>query len=341
MEGVNNEIGNQRRMRIENPFTLKVGQVFTGFGIGCGVGIGVGRPINMGAIPVVNQVMGATRGATDAFSGVGRHVNDALRKLGAKNIEAGIGCGVGFGHGFGVGLAVKPGVVQKIQYCIVQTTTKMMMKFGILPNIPIGKDIIPPSLSSTVQGIIPPSLSSTGQGILSPSLQSGMSMTNEPSSQNTTGSVLQLATKLVEQTSYGLAGDATSNTGSTSGASTSKSSQGTSLVSQTGKVVTNILHDLTSTEGGNEVNELAERLRSENNMLHVILNHEQIIQELKEENEKLRQVLVEDLNIPPCKLQTSNSSRYTSPSEDCSSYSNRQRSPCEDCFDCRRKERKR
>lgn len=131
-----------------------------------------------------------------------------------------------------------------------------MMKFGILPNIPIGKDIIPPSLSSTVQGIIPPSLSSTGQGILSPSLQSGMSMTNEPSSQNTTGSVLQLATKLVEQTSYGLAGDATSNTGSTSGASTSKSSQGTSLVSQTGKVVTNILHDLTSTEGGNEVNEL-------------------------------------------------------------------------------------
>ncbi|CBI29523.3 unnamed protein product, partial [Vitis vinifera] len=90
-------------MRIENPFTLKVGQVFTGFGIGCGVGIGVGRPINMGAIPVVNQVMGATRGATDAFSGVGRHVNDALRKLGAKNIEAGIGCGVGFGHGFGVG----------------------------------------------------------------------------------------------------------------------------------------------------------------------------------------------------------------------------------------------
>lgn len=31
-----------------NPFTLKVGQVFTGFGIGCGVGIGVGRPLNLG-----------------------------------------------------------------------------------------------------------------------------------------------------------------------------------------------------------------------------------------------------------------------------------------------------
>lgn len=45
-------VANERRasggIRIENPFTLKVGQVFTGFGIGCGVGIGVGRPINLG-----------------------------------------------------------------------------------------------------------------------------------------------------------------------------------------------------------------------------------------------------------------------------------------------------
>ncbi|BFG16865.1 hypothetical protein CerSpe_031390 [Prunus speciosa] len=102
-------VANERRpsggIRIENPFTLKVGQVFTGFGIGCGVGIGVGRPINLGAIPVLNQVMGATRGATDALSGVSRHVNNSLRKLGAKNIEAGIGCGVGIGHGFGVGMS--------------------------------------------------------------------------------------------------------------------------------------------------------------------------------------------------------------------------------------------
>lgn len=29
--------------------------------------------------------------------------------VGAKNIEAGVGCGVGFGHGFGVGMHV--------QYC--------------------------------------------------------------------------------------------------------------------------------------------------------------------------------------------------------------------------------
>ena len=41
----------RQRMRFENPFALKVGQVFTGFGIGCGVGIGVGRPLNLGIIP--------------------------------------------------------------------------------------------------------------------------------------------------------------------------------------------------------------------------------------------------------------------------------------------------
>ena len=35
-------------LKIENPFALKVGQVFTGFGVGCGVGIGVGRPLNLG-----------------------------------------------------------------------------------------------------------------------------------------------------------------------------------------------------------------------------------------------------------------------------------------------------
>lgn len=47
-------VTNERRpsggIRIQNPFTLKVGQVFTGFGIGCGVGIGVGRPINLGTL---------------------------------------------------------------------------------------------------------------------------------------------------------------------------------------------------------------------------------------------------------------------------------------------------
>ncbi|KAL6594691.1 hypothetical protein ACP70R_048429 [Stipagrostis hirtigluma subsp. patula] len=88
--------------RVENPFSVEVLQVFTGFGVG------VGRPIYLdewSMIPGLQQVMSATRDATDAFSGVTRqrHVNSALWTAGLKNIEAGIGCGVGIGHGFGIG----------------------------------------------------------------------------------------------------------------------------------------------------------------------------------------------------------------------------------------------
>ena len=35
-------------LRMENPFSVKVLQVFTGAGVGCGVGLGVGRPIDLG-----------------------------------------------------------------------------------------------------------------------------------------------------------------------------------------------------------------------------------------------------------------------------------------------------
>lgn len=51
MESSNGKVMVMReRKRIEMPFTLKVGQVFTGFGIGCGLGIGVGRPLNLGIV---------------------------------------------------------------------------------------------------------------------------------------------------------------------------------------------------------------------------------------------------------------------------------------------------
>lgn len=60
--------------------------------------------------------------------------------------------------------------------------------------------------------------------------------------------------------------------------------------------------------------------------MHQILKHQQVIEELMEENEKLRHVLVEDLKIPPSKLQAS--------------FSSKNKSPCTDCFECRRKQRK-
>ncbi|KAJ7952573.1 Dynamin-like 120 kDa protein [Quillaja saponaria] len=297
MEGrSSNSIVRNQGIRIENPFTLKVGQVFTGFGVGCGVGIGVGRPLNLGAIPMLNQVMSATRGATDAFSGVRRHVNDSLRKLGAKNIDVGVGCGVGFGHGFGVGLAVKPGVLHQVQSCIVVAMTKMMMKFGVSPNLPFGQGSIPTSL------------------------QSGIDMMNSPSNQNPLGSIMQLATKPPNYTSQGPVDCQSVDIGSTS-------ENDAPFGSRTEKVISSFLQNPALKGVGTEPKEVAGRLQSENNMLQMVLKHQQIIEELMEENEKLRHILVEDLNIPPSKLQISSLGRN--------------KSPCTDCFECRRKQRKR
>lgn len=287
--------------RIENPFTLKVGQVFTGFGIGCGVGIGVGRPLNLGAIPMVSQVMVATRGATDAFSGVGRHVNNSLRHLGVKNIEAGIGCGIGFGHGFGIGLAVKPGVVHQIQSSLAQLAAKAMMKLGMAPNL------------------------SVGQGIVPKSIQTSMGVVSETSTLNPLGNVMPVQPKVLENF---MPKDGNSSFFSSNETSDlEKNPLSTSYSSRTENVISNFLQTPLFKGGENEANELAERLRSENNLLHLVLKHQKVIEELMQENEKLRQILVEDLKVSPAKLQAS--------------YSSGIKSPCSECFDCRRKQRRR
>ncbi|EOY24214.1 Dynamin-like 120 kDa protein, putative isoform 1 [Theobroma cacao] len=300
------EVTNQRKgfegIRMENPFTLKVGQVFTGFGIGCGIGIGVGRPINLGAIPMLGQVMSATRGATDAFSGVSRHVNGALRKLGAKNIEAGIGCGVGLGHGFGVGLAVKPGVVRQIQCCVIEAMTKLMMKFGMAPKLPFSEGSFPVSF------------------------QSSLTTRNEPYIQSPLGNMKQMVTKLPDPTSQGLPGPANVGRDSAYEKLSSKYPTETSYGSRTEKVLSSFLQNPVLKEDKTSLNELVGRLRSENNLLQLVLKHQRIIEELMEENQKLHQILIEDLKIPPSKLQAS--------------YSSKIKSPCSECFHCRRKLRK-
>ncbi|CAI0532767.1 unnamed protein product [Linum tenue] len=260
-------------IRWENPFTFKVGQVFTGFGIGCGVGIGHGRPIHLGALPMVNQVLSATRGATDAFSGFSRHVNDALRKVGAKNIEAGVGCGIGFGHGFGVGIAVKPGVLQRIQVCFLEAMTTVMMKLGGVPNM------------SAIQGGLPISL------------PGGISLASGPTSNSPATPITQLGEMGLADSSF----------------------------SRTEKVLSSFLQNPMLRENDPALKQAAGRLQSENSMLQMVLKHQQIIEELVEENKKLRQILLEDLKVPSSKIQDS--------------Y--RVQSPCIECFDCRRKQRKR
>lgn len=46
--------------------------------------------------------------------------------------------------------------------------------------------------------------------------------------------------------------------------------------------------------------------------LFQLLKHQQVIEELKEENKKLHRILVEDLKVPPSKLEASNESKIKS-----------------------------
>ncbi|XP_030502236.2 uncharacterized protein LOC115717411 isoform X1 [Cannabis sativa] len=301
-------VANQKKpsegIRLENPFTLKVGQVFTGFGFGCGIGIGVGRPINLGSIPVLNEVMSAARGATYAFSGATRHVNDSFKKIGAKNVQAGVGCGVGFGHGFGIGLALKPTALQKIQVSFAVVMSKVMTKLGLGPQLPFG------------------------QGVLPSSLQGGMSLLNNSSSQNPMGSIMQLATQVPDNASQGLTGYESKSKDSSYAITSSKNpSIETPYGSRTEKVLSNFLQNPVLKGETSELKEVDGRQRTENTMLHMVLKHQKVIEELKEENEKLRQVLVEELKIPFEKLHITSSS-------------SKNNYPCSDCFECRRRQRK-
>ncbi|KAK4793809.1 hypothetical protein SAY86_011803 [Trapa natans] len=255
-----------------------------------------------GAIPVVNQVMDATRGATDALSGVTGHVNRALRKIGAKNMEAGIGCGVGFGHGFGVGLALKPGIINQMQSGLIQWVTKMMSKSGMGFNLPIGP------------------------GTLHGSLQSGMGLMNAPLSQSAIGNITRMGISSVGDSSQMLPGYGNMSARSYQSLASSSS---TDLFVQnpTENVINNFSQNPTLKQGGDtELNDLVGSLPSENNMLQMVLKHHQIIEELQEENKKLSQILVEDLKVPPSKIDDS--------------YSTRHRSPCTDCIECQRKQRR-
>lgn len=262
---------------IQNPFTLKVGQVFTGFGVGCGLGIGVGRPINLGAIPVLNQVMVAARGASDVFSGVGRHVNHSLKMVGAKNIEAGIGCGVGFGHGFGVGLAIKPGVVHQIQTSLLQMATKLMMKFGVTPN-----------------------LSSIAGGMFPQSLQSGNTINTNTIQENLSSNV-----PLNSSSSYS--------------------------ANRTEKVISNFLQSPLLEGEPNEAKnqEVGQKLQSEKELIQMVLKQQVALEKLKEENEKLQEILVKDLKVSPDKFKVNGYYSGTNMFNTCS-----------DCLECRRRQKR-
>eukprot|EP00262_Sarcandra_glabra_P007412 TRINITY_DN2020_c0_g2_i1.p1 TRINITY_DN2020_c0_g2~~TRINITY_DN2020_c0_g2_i1.p1 ORF type:complete len:150 (-),score=23.61 TRINITY_DN2020_c0_g2_i1:137-520(-) len=101
-----------------------------------------------------------------------------------------------------------------------------------------------------------------------------------------------------------------------------------SLGSRSEKVVNSFLENPVLKDEGMEINELGERLRSENSVLQVLLKHQLVLEKLMEENGQLRQILVEDLKVSPSKLHASSERR--------GEYN----TTCVDCFECRRRRRK-
>ncbi|WVZ57656.1 hypothetical protein U9M48_008016 [Paspalum notatum var. saurae] len=274
--------------RMENPFSVKVLQVFTGFGVGCGVGIGVGRPIYLGMIPGLQQVMSATRGATDAFSGVTRHVNSVLRTAGLKNIEAGIGCGVGIGHGFGIGISLKPRVLNGIQSSVGEVMSKLTAKLRDSPEMPSASGPMASSLSSNQQN------------------HNGMSMDPEANTAENDSN---------HTSSYEMSRVQSTQPEALSG-------------SRTEKVIANFLQSPLFQNDTEMDRDTPGNLHGMNNVLQLVLKHQKIIEELREENEKLRQILIEELKVSPTKLQIGHKSGLKA-------YY-----PCSDCFECRRRSRK-
>ncbi|PKA53320.1 DNA polymerase epsilon subunit 1 [Apostasia shenzhenica] len=283
---------------MENPFSLKVGQVFTGFGVGCGIGIGVGRPIYFGAIPALLPVLSATRGATDALSGIGRHLNSSLIKLGMKRIEAGVGCGIGIGHGFGAGIALKPWVIQRLQSSIAEAITKIMMNVGLASKTSSFKSFSPGSVQSdaftnNLQFGTPLDLASNI-----------MKRKHQPS-----GSVGRIHDEVTNNTFPH-----------------KDNVSGTIRESHTEEVINNFLKSpALKDEVEVGLDEVARSLRTENNVLQLLLKHQEIIEKLVNENEKLHNILIEDLKVPPSKLQASGGLKASF------DY------PCSDCFNCRRR----
>ncbi|KAL6556995.1 hypothetical protein OROHE_006871 [Orobanche hederae] len=59
----------------------------------------------------------------------------------------------------------------------------------------------------------------------------------------------------------------------------------------------------------------------------MVLKHQVLIDELMQENEKLRQILVKELKVQPSKFEAN--------------FTSRSKSSCTHCFECRRKQKKR
>nr|XP_048324639.1 uncharacterized protein LOC125420993 [Ziziphus jujuba var. spinosa] len=97
-----------------------------------------------------------------------------------------------------------------------------------------------------------------------------MNIINASSTQNPMGSIMQLATKQTDDTSQGMLGHGNNTTGSVHENFMSKNTSADSpFGSRTEKIINSFLQNPVLKGEENETNEVAGRLRSENNLLHM------------------------------------------------------------------------
>eukprot|EP00899_Mesostigma_viride_P027511 jgi/Mesvir1/7945/Mv11866-RA.1 len=101
-------------MKKNSPVAFRLWQVGAGFGVGCGLGVGFGAPLNLNAIPGMGTVMASLGPVGSHMGGAGYRARAMIKKLGVRNLDAGVGCGIGIGYGFGAGLMLRPGVGEQL-----------------------------------------------------------------------------------------------------------------------------------------------------------------------------------------------------------------------------------
>ncbi|XP_027914778.1 uncharacterized protein LOC114174188 isoform X2 [Vigna unguiculata] len=233
---------------------------------------------NPNTMSMLDQVMNMTKGATDGISRVSKQVNTSFRMLGTSSIQGAVGYGIGFRHGFGLGISMRSGM-DKLQSSVVEPMTKMT---GLIPGLPSGQGALPmPASSKNVPSKVPTDkvcaenmMQSVTKSTDKISAGSMMQQATKPFDQISQESFMKFANKSVNQLSQGLVGSQPTKNDS-------------AFDCQTEKVGL---------------------MESENKLLQTVMKQREMIDELREENEKLCQILqVKDLKIPCTKLQPSSS----------------------------------
>ncbi|KAH1223544.1 hypothetical protein GmHk_11G030990 [Glycine max] len=260
----------------------------------------VQTPQKTSGIPMLDQVMSATKGATDAFSGVG----NLFKKMGSTTIPGMVGYGVGFSHGYGLGRSSK-----QLQSRLVEPMTKMI---GLIPGLPFGWGALPmPEPSKSAQSKVPTNQISAESKMQlatksADQISQGMQQATKSVDQISQGSMTQLATKSASQISQGLVGP--QPTTKIDLAFDYKALKEAAVDSASDTQTENFPQNPSLKGDGGRLDEVAGLVQPENKLLQTVMKQRQIIDELVEENEKLCRILQgKDLKMPSSKLEASSS----------------------------------